>query len=176
MLRIDIPPTEYYDEAEESFVTIKGGTLNLEHSLLSISKWESKWHKSFLNSDEKTSEEWLDYIRCMTINRNEIDPNIYNGITMENIQKINEYISDPMTATTINDRRSKRRSRKIVTSEVVYSWMVAMDIPFECEKWHFNRLMTLIRVCDENEVPKKKMSKKDIFAQNAALNAARKKH
>lgn len=175
MLCIDIPPAEYFDEADETFVTLKGGTLKLEHSLRSVSKWESKWHKSFLNTDEKSNEEWLDYVRCMTINKVE-DQNIYNGLTVENVQKINEYISDPMTATVIHERRGKRRSRKVVTSEVIYSWMVDMGIPFECENWHLARLMTLIRVCDENGTPKKKMSKKDIFAQNAALNAARKKH
>lgn len=173
MLRIEIPEREYFDERTERFGTIKATTLYLEHSLISISKWEAKWHLPFFDSD-KTNEQTLDYIRCMILNR-EIDEKTYyvNLLTSDDIKKINDYINDPMTATLITDDGKRGRNQK-VTSELIYYWMIQFNIPAEFEKWHINRLIMLIRVCGEENKPKKKMSRKEIMAQNKALNAARK--
>ena len=174
MLEITIPATEIYDEVNNEFVTTKEQTLKLEHSLVSISKWESKWCKPFISNDKKTVEETIDYIKCMTINKN-VDPNVYRCLTAEQINKINEYISAPMTATWFTDKENKKTNREQITSELIYYWMVALQIPSEYEKWHLNRLLTLIRVCNIKNQPPKKMSKRDILSRNAALNAARRK-
>lgn len=173
MLRIDIPEREYFDEKTETFGKIKATTLYMEHSLISISKWEAKWHIPFFDS-EKTVEQTMDYIRCMILNR-EIDDKsaLLNFLTTEDVEKINEYINDPMTATVIHDDGKRGRTQK-VTSELIYCWMVQFNIPSDYEKWHINRLIMLIRVCSEENKPKKKMSRKEIMAQNKALNAARK--
>ena len=176
MLQITIPSTEFWDERKEEFIYEKEKTLQLEHSLVSISKWESKWHKAFLTNKEKTTEEIIDYIKCMTITQN-VDPNVYSRITNKIIQEIYEYINDPMTATVLNDRNRQGGggSRETITSELIYYWMIALNIPFECKKWHLNRLLTLIRVCEVKNAPPKKMSKSDLMSRNAALNAARRK-
>lgn len=173
MLKITIPETDLFDEVTEEFIHVKEQTLQLEHSLVSLSKWESKWCKSFLFTKEKTLEETLDYIKCMTLTQN-VSPYVYRCLTRENIQAINDYISAPMTATYFSDDKSGR-GREIVTSELIYYWMIALSIPFECQKWHLNRLLTLIRVCNIKNQPPKKMSRSAIMSRNAALNAARRK-
>lgn len=173
MLHIKIPETEYYDESRGEFFTIKAQTLNMEHSLISISKWEAKWKKPYLSDEEKTPEEVLDYLRCMTIGP-EPDPMVYQLITSEQAKEISDYISDPMTATTIHENAPQRGRKEIITSEIIYYWMVAQNIPTEYEKWHLNRLITLIRVCSiKNDPNPKKMNKNAILRQNRALNAAR---
>lgn len=175
MLQITVPAAEYFDERTEEFINVKAYTLQLEHSLISISKWEAKWHKPFIGKEEKTEEETRDYIRCMTITQN-VDPIVYLAIPNSEIQRIKEYINEPMTATWFNDRDKKAPSRKVITSEVVYYWMISQNIPIECEKWHFNRLMTLIRVCSEKSQPQKKMSKADrksLMAQRRAAKRTR---
>jgi hypothetical protein len=174
MLRITIPAVEQWDEAKQEFIYTKEQTLSLEHSLVSISKWESKWCKPFLTNQEKTFEETLDYIKCMTLTQN-VDPEVYNYLTNENIKEINEYIGAPMTATYFSDEKTSKTSREQVTAELIYYWMIAFNIPFECQKWHLNRLLTLIKVCNIKNQPPKKRSKKDIMSRNAALNAARRK-
>lgn len=174
MLQITIPAMEYYDETKDEFSSTKEQTLQLEHSLVSISKWEAKWHKAFLSKQDKTYEETLDYIRCMTITQN-VNPEVYTRLTRANIEQVNEYISAPMTATYFADDKSAKPSRETVTAELIYYWMIALNIPFECQKWHLNRLLTLIRVCNVKNTPPKKRSKKEIMNQNAALNAARRK-
>lgn len=174
MLELFIPEREFFNERTSEFVTSKAQTLKLEHSLLSISKWESKWHKPFLGRGEKTLEETIDYLKCMTINK-DVDDLAYAYLTQEDILKVNAYIDDSMTATTINDRGAKKGPQRIVTSELLYAWMFQFQIPKECEKWHLNRLITLIRVMDIESQPKKKMGRKEQMRQNAALNAARKK-
>ena len=173
MLQIVVPISpEGWDEKKQEFVEPKTVKLRLEHSLVSLSKWESKWCKPFLSDTDKTSEETIDYIKCMTLTQN-VDPDVYNHLTKENIEEIMEYINAPMTATTFKEDKAKGRNREIVTSELVYYWMVAMNIPFECQKWHLNRLMTLIRVASIKNEPQKKMSKGDTMRRNAELNAAR---
>lgn len=174
MLRIVIPESELFNEQTGEFISVKKQTLQLEHSLVSLSKWESKWHKPFLGKEDKTFDETIDYIRCMTLSQN-VDPNAYMFLTQENIKEINDYIGDPMTATTFSNDQSGRNNREIITSELVYYWMVALNIPFECQKWHLNRLLTLIRVCDIKNQPPKKRSQGQIMSRNAALNAARRK-
>lgn len=171
MLQIVIPAQEVYDEEHQLFIDLPEVKLSLEHSLVSISKWESKWHKPYLHS-EKTDEEVLDYIRCMTITQN-VDPNVYRRMPVSELKKIIAYIDDSMTATTFRDDPHAKKNRQIITSEVVYAMMFNFNISKECEKWHLNRLFTLLRVCGEMNAPSKKMSKKDILRQNKALNEAR---
>lgn len=174
MLQITIPGIELWDESREIFTRTKEQTLQLEHSLVSLSKWESKWGKAFLSKQEKTYEETIDYIKCMTITQN-VDPNVYNHLSKSIIDKITEYIEAPMTATYFSKEQSSGNSREQVTSELIYYWMIALNIPFECQKWHLNRLLTLIRVCNIKNQPPKKMSKRAIMSRNTALNAARRK-
>jgi len=171
MLTIVVPACEKFDERTNSFVQTSETILKLEHSLLSISKWESKWCKPFLGKkDDKTGAQILDYVRCMTLNN--VPNEVYTALTQNNLEKITEYINWPMTATTINDPHPA--SQQIVTSELIYYWMISCQIPFECEKWHLNRLLTLIRVCNAKNNPKK-MSRQEIFKQNRQLNAARRR-
>ena len=174
MLTITIPATEEFDEIKGEFVYSKEQTLQLEHSLLSISKWESKWCKAFLDRHDKTAEEIIDYIKCMTINKN-VDDNVYGCLTQDNITAINDYIGAPMTATYFSANDNGKKSNERITSELIYYWMIALNIPFECQKWHINRLLTLIRVCNIKNQPPKKMSKRDIMSRNTQLNAARRK-
>lgn len=174
MLQIVIPSVEMWDEVEEKFVYTKEQKLSLEHSLVSLSKWESKWCKPFLSKEAKTIEETIDYIRCMTITQN-VNPDIYRYITNENIKEVNKYIEAPMTATIINEPKSNSVNREQITAELIYYWMIALNIPFECQKWHLNKLLTLIRVCNIKNRPPKKMSKSQLMSRNTALNAARKR-
>lgn len=172
MLTITIPESEQYDPVRNEFFTIKKQNLVLEHSLLSISKWESKWHKPYLSKDNKTEEELLDYIRCMTISQG-VDPKVYYILTPKDLKEIFDYIGDPMTATTIAKHKSSV-SREIITSEIIYYWMVTLNIPFDpCQKWHLNRLLTFIEVVSIKNQPAKKMSKRELAQRNSSLNAAR---
>lgn len=175
MITITIPAGEMYDEANNLFITFRHPTkLTLEHSLLSISKWEAKWHKAFLGKNEKTYEESVDYIRCMTLTQN-VDPNVYLFLTNENVQEVSDYITNPMTATWFSKETQNGQSRETITSELIYYWMVALQIPFECEKWHLNRLLTLVQVCNIKNSPPKKMTKSQLAKRNSSLNAARRK-
>lgn len=182
MLEIYIPEVnDFYDEEIGEFITAKAQTIQLEHSLISISKWEEKWHVPYFSKKEsKTPEQALDYIRCMTINKN-IDPRIYRRLTSENIEAIDNYISDEHTATWFSDAEKEKkiknggRAGTVITSEIIYYWMIAYQIPVEFEKWHINRLITLIRICEEKNQPPKKMSKSEIMSKNRALNEARRR-
>lgn len=174
MLKITIPAGEMWDELNNEFVTTKEQTLVLEHSLVSLSKWESRWRKPFLSKEPKTQEETIDYIKCMTLTQN-VNPIVYKFISKENIKLINAYIDNPMTATTFSERENRKINREIITAEIIYYWMIALTIPLECQKWHLNRLLTLIRVCDIKNQPSKKMSRNEILSRNRALNAARRK-
>lgn len=174
MLRITVPSKEFFDERTEEFINIPEQTLQLEHSLVSVSKWESKWKKPFLEKKDRTREETLDYIRCMTLTQN-VDPLVYRCLSEQNFKEIADYISDPMTATWFSDNGPKKQSREVVTSELIYYWMITAGIPFECQKWPLGRLLTLIKICGIKSKPEKKMGKKDIYSSNRALNAARRK-
>ena len=174
MLTITIPATEMFNDKTQEFLVFKEQTLQLEHSLVSLSKWESKWCKAFLTKDQKSFEETIDYIKCMTITQN-VDPNVYMRLTRSNIDEIYKYIEAPMTATTFYNDSQKGINKETITSELIYYWMISLNIPMECQKWHLNRLLTLIRVCNIKNAPPKKMSKGDITRRNAALNAARRK-
>lgn len=172
MLRITVPAAEFFDEVREEFVYTKEVTLQLEHSLVSLSKWESKWNKAFLGKQEKTDEEILDYVRCMTLTQN-VDPEVYTRLSAQNYAAINAYIEAPMTATYFSEDKQSKGNREVVTSELIYYWMISYNIPVEFQKWHLNRLLTLIRVCNIKNSPPKKRSKRELMRRNAALNAAR---
>lgn len=175
MLEIKIEGTEFWNDEIEEFVTTEPCTLMLEHSLISLSKWESKWKKPFLSQAEKTPEETRDYVRCMTINKN-VSENSYLALTMTDLKKINDYVADSMTATTFHhtkDGRGGRGHNEVMTAEVIYFYMISFGIPFECEKWHLNRLLTLIKVCNIKNAPKQKMSKAAAAKQQRTLNAQR---
>ena len=173
MLTITITAAEQYDEARNEFVASVEKVLQLEHSLLSLSKWESKWGKVFLSKEPKTYEESIDYIRCMTITPN-VDPKLYTFISEENMEAVRVYIESPMTAT-VFPKETGGTSHEIVTSEIIYYWMIALNIPFECQKWHINRLLTLIKVCDIKNQPPQKRSTRDIMIENTRINEERKR-
>ncbi len=174
MLEITIRGGEFFDEGSGSFLQIKDQTLKLEHSLVSLSKWEAKWHKPFLTREPKTAAESVDYIRCMTLTQN-VNPNVYKAITPQILQEVSAYIDASMTATTFPKDRNGKPTREIITAEIIYYWMICHNIPFECQKWHLSRLLTLINVCNVKNGPQKKMSRKELIARNRALNAARRK-
>ncbi len=174
MLRITVPAAELWDEIHEEFIYTKEQTLQLEHSLVSLSKWESKWNRPFLGKQEKNDEEILDYVRCMTLTQN-VDPEVYTRLSADNYARINAYIEAPMTATRFYDNKQSKTSRKTITSELVYYWMISYNIPVEFQKWHLNRLLTLIRVCNAENSPPKKRSERELMRRNTSLNAARRK-
>ena len=171
MLQITIPAVEQWDENKQEFVYTKEQKLQLEHSLVSLSKWESTWCKPFLEKGNKEREESIDYIRCMTLTQN-VDPRVFLGITNANIQEVTNYIEAPMTATVFSNAK-KAGNKEIITAEIIYYSMIALNIPFECQKWHLNRLLTLINVCNIKNQPQKKMGKREIMSRNASINAAR---
>lgn len=171
MLQIVVPAYEGFDEATNTFIPYREVKFSLEHSLVSLSKWESKWHKPYLTAD-KTTEEVIDYIRCMTITQN-VPDDVYSRLTPQNINDIIKYIDDPMTATTFREDKNARKNRDIITAEVIYYMMFASGVPKECEKWHLNKLFTLLHVIGEKNAPPKKMSKREILSRNKALNDAR---
>lgn len=175
MLRIDVPITpEGWDEEKQEFVEPTFKTLQLEHSLVSLSKWEAKWNKPFLSKYAKTFEETVDYVRCMTITQN-VDPSVYDHLTDENIRQVNKYIDSPMTATWFSKERAGRSSNEETTNELIYYWMISLNIPFECQKWHLSRLLTLIKVCNIKNQPGKKMSNREVLGQYSKINASRRK-
>lgn len=172
MLKITIPSQELYDEDKSEFIKLKETELVLEHSLVSLSKWESKWKKPFLTKGDKTRDETLDYIKMMTITQN-VDDTVYSFIPQSVIDSVIDYIGDPMTATTFSKEQGGT-SKEIITAEIIYYWMVRFTIPFECQKWHLNRLLTLIKVCNIKEQKPKKMSRAELIRQQRALNSERK--
>jgi hypothetical protein len=176
MLPIILPANEMFDEQTQTFINTEEQTLELEHSLVSLSQWEAKWHKPFISEAEKSLEETIDYIKCMTLTPN-IDESVYKTIAYNNeiLTKINQYIDDPQTASIVIDRNKGKNTGEFLTSETFYYWMISLQIPFECQYWHLNRLIALIKFCSAKNAPKKKMSQREIMEQNRALNAARRK-
>lgn len=184
MLPIHIKEQELWDEANEVFYNIEACDLLLEHSLLSVSLWEAKYHKAYLTS-EKTAEEVLDYIKMMVVGEYPDDDFVFMMLTKQQLEEIGKYINDPMTATTFTKEdedtiNGKINKDKFTTSEEIYSWMAMQSIPFECERWHLNRLITLIKICAINNKPKdkkkKRMTQSDLVARRARMEAARKKY
>ena len=174
MLRIEVPMSpEQWDEVNEEFIEPVTVTLELEHSLASVSKWEQKWHKPFYSKKEKTTDETNYYIECMTVTPN-VDPEVYSHLSSANISAINEYIDDTMTATTFPEEKDNKGKKETVTAELIYYWMLSHGIPLEFENRHLNHLLTLIRVFNVKNAPEKKMSKKDAIARNKAINAKNK--
>ena len=173
MLEIIIEAKEFYNQQQNRFVTTQPCTLTLEHSLISLAKWESKWHIPYLSNTEKTAEQELDYIRCMIIG-SVPNEDILKALSFDNVLMIKEYIDNPMTATVFSKNQNQKKMKKeVITAEVIYSRMFENNIPIECQKWHLSRLLTLIRVCDLNSSPKQKMTKKETSAYYAEQNAAR---
>lgn len=173
MLRITIKGDDFFDEEKNEFISIGDVILDLEHSLVSLSKWEAKYEKAFLGRSEKTNEELFDYLRCMIVNE-DFDPTVMQRASKENFEEIQKYIESNQSAVKFDAMPGKSGTGETITSELIYYWMVAYNIPFECEVWHLNRLFALIRICNVKNAPKKKMSKQEIARQNRELNAKRK--
>ena len=174
MLKIIVPGTTLWDEVNEVFIETEDTELILEHSLVSVSKWEAIWHKSFVSNKEKSVDEIISYIECMCMN-DTVDTNVFKCLTKNNVDSIVKYIEEPMTATCFPYASKKRTKREAVTSELIYYWMVALNIPMECQYWHLNRLLTLIHVCEIKSTPPKKMSRREIMERNKMLNDKRRK-
>lgn len=170
-IKITIPRTELYDEKAKEFIYVKEQTISMEHSLVSLHKWEQKWHIPFLSTKDKTYEQVLDYLKFMTLTQN-VDELAYKVIPQSEMNKINKYIENPMTATTITDFERKKKNKEIITAEIIYYWMIKLGIPVEFQKWHLNSLLMLIEVIGIKEAPEKQMSQAEIIRRQRAINAA----
>lgn len=174
-MKIEVPDGEFFSNETNEFIRIKKTTLQLEHSLISLRKWEARWHKPFLSDEQKSPEQMIDYVKCMTIK--EVDPNIYKVMSKEVLDAISAYIEDPMTATWFSKPDTPEGSappkKEVITAEIIYYWMVTLGIPESFERWHLNQLMTLIKVIELKNAPKKKMDAKAQREQMAQINAAR---
>lgn len=172
MLKIIVPGTEFYNEETETFESVGDFELKLEHSLISLSKWESKHQTPFLTQQSKTTAEIFSYIESMIINKNYPD-GLFNRLSRENIAEINRYIESKESATTFGSMPERRGRGEVITAELIYYWMVAFQIPFECERWHLNRLFALIRICNIKNTKPKKMTRNEIAQRNRELNDRR---
>lgn len=172
MVSITVPAGRVYDSANNIFYTVdKPTTIQLEHSLISLHKWESKWHKPFLGKEEKNLEQTIDYIRCMCLTPN-VKEDVFYCIPKDQMEKISEYIENPMTATWFSEEKNGPKSKKkeIITAEIIYYWMISLGIPSEYKKWHLNQLLTLIRVINVKNTPKKKRSRREILEEHKRIS------
>lgn len=172
MLIIKVPGIELFNEETQEFYVLEGVELELEHSLVSLSKWESLFEKPFLTNETKTDYEIIEYIKAMIVTPN-IDPQIFDRLTPNNFADINKYIESKMSATTFRDNINAKKNREIVTAELIYYWMITFNIPFECQHWHLNRLFTLIRIFSIKNSKPEKLSRRELIARNRQLNAQR---
>lgn len=173
MLVITVPGQEQFNESDSTFLDGDPVRLELEHSLVSLSKWESFHEKPFLGNQDKTEEDVISYIRMMVIG-SEPPPDVFSRLSEDNLSEINNYINAKMTATWFSDPQGRRGTREIITAEIIYYWMIALNIPFECQHWHLNRLLTLVKVCNEKNGPKKKQNSNDRARRQRELNQQRK--
>jgi hypothetical protein len=171
MLIINVTLAEDFNEETSEFQISKSYKLRLEHSLVSLSKWESFYEKPFLNDTKKTSEETVFYVECMSLDE-ETPPEAFENLSDSDVSKINNYIASKNTATSFSEEKSSA-SKEVVTSEIIYHWLIAFNIPFEVQHWHLNRLLTLIQVCNRKNAPQKKMSRSELLKRQRELNAAR---
>ena len=172
MLQIEVVTAEGFDDTTSEFVAAETVVLRLEHSLLSLSKWESKWEIPFLDTSDKTNDQVLDYIRMMCLD--EFPEGIFQKFTNKHFETINTYINAKMTATTVRDTPS-RGAREIITAELIYYWMIALGIPFACQEWHLNKLLMLVKVCNLKNAPKEKMNRGEMLRRNKELNDQRRR-
>lgn len=172
MLTVIIPENEFYDSNQNKFIIVPSSTVVLEHSLISLAKWEAKWHIPFLGKQKRTLEQESDYIRCMLVTPIKDENNFITYLSPENVQQIKQYIEAPMTATTFGKIQTRTLSKEIITAEIIYYRMFDHNIPIDCQKWHLNRLLTLLRVCDMKASPTK-TNKRDNAMRQAELNAMR---
>lgn len=173
MLKITIDEDEVFNEADSTFSNVGGVTLELEHSLISLSKWESQFQKPFLSPGVKTTEEVFGYLYAMVLTPG-VGPDVLYRCTQQDIDKIQEYIDSSQSATTFGEMPGRRGPGEVITSELIYYWMVAFNIPFECQYWHLNRLFALVRICNVKNSKPQKMSRHEIAQRNRELNAKRK--
>lgn len=175
MLKLHIPESdEFFDEDKSEFMSFPAVDLELEHSLTSLATWESKWEIPFLSDKEKTDEQTLDYIKCMTLT-NDVAPEVYLRLDADHYKKVSTYIDAKMTATWFSeDKPNQKKSRVIITAEIIYHWMVTLNIPFECQHWHLARLLTLVKVCNQQNSPPEKLSRQQVIDRNRELNEQRK--
>jgi hypothetical protein len=172
MLRITVGGDELFNEETDTFSTDELVELQLEHSLVSLSKWESKWEIPFLGALAKTEEQVLDYVRMMIVGP-EPAPEVFQKIKNQSLSEINTYINAKMTATWFRESERPEPQREVITAELLYYWMIALEIPFECQNWHLNRLLTLIKVCNAKRAPKKKVGRREAAIARRDLNAER---
>ena len=175
MLTVTVRSEEAFDQTKQEFVSVSSFTLELEHSLVSLSKWESEFERPFLNGKDKTSEETLAYIKMMVLTP-DVPSHVFNLLSDDNITEINNYIKKKATATTVHEQQKRAPNQETITAELIYYWMTALNIPWEAQYWHLNKLLMLIRVCNIKNQPPKKMSRREAAqaARNrSALNAQR---
>lgn len=173
MLSITIKGAESFDETTNKFSKLEEDiTVELEHSLLSLSKWESKYQKPFLSETKKTKEEIFGYLQAMVVTPG-VDPGVLFRCSQEGIDEIQAYIDSPQSATTFGQMPERRGQGEVITSELIYYWMGSLSIPFECEKWHLNRLFSLIRIYNIKNTPVKKIPKHELAIRNRKLNEER---